>query len=250
MKGRRATLQVVSAENSIFTLLLKQENMSEILARALDQLRTDVIQMWSLVIGQMEKSRLAVLESNKSLAKEVRLNEKRVDAYELKIDMDSENILMLKNPLAVDMRFVISVLKINYNLERIGDYANTIAKIAEKYEEPWSEESVRITHIPEMYFLVQSMLQDSLAAFENQDKELVMSLFKLDTKLDKYHNDAGEAIANLIRQDTEKVSDYLDAFTVIKKLERAGDHILNIGEELVFLFEAIVIKHNKLNKKK
>lgn len=224
--------------------------MSEILARALDQLRTDVIQMWNLVIGQMEKSRLAVLESNMSLAKEVRLNEKRVDAYELKIDMDSENILMLKNPLAVDMRFVISVLKINYNLERIGDYANTIAKIAEKYEEPWSEESVRITHIPEMYFVVQSMLQDSLTAFENQDKELVMSLFKLDTKLDKYHNDAGEAIANLIRQDTEKVSDYLDAFTVIKKLERAGDHILNIGEELVFLFEAIVIKHNKLNKKK
>ncbi|HPT14688.1 MAG TPA: phosphate signaling complex protein PhoU [Bacteroidales bacterium] len=224
--------------------------MSEILERALDQLRTDVIQMWSLVIGQMEKSRLAVLESNKSLAKEVRLNEKRVDAYELKIDMDSENILMLKNPLAVDMRFVISVLKINYNLERIGDYANTIAKIAEKYEEPWSEESVRITHIPEMYFVVQSMLQDSLTAFENQDKELAMSLFKLDTKLDKYHNEAGEAIASLIKQDTEKVADYLDAFTVIKKLERAGDHILNIGEELVFLIEAIVIKHNKLNKKK
>jgi phosphate transport system protein len=224
--------------------------MSEILERALNQLRTDIIQMWNLVIGQMEKSRLAVLESNKSLAKEVRLNEKRVDAFELKIDMDSENILMLKNPLAIDMRFVISVLKINYNLERIGDYANTIAKIAEKIEEPLSAESISRTHISEMYFVVQSMLQDSLNAFENQDKELAMNLFKLDTKLDKYNSDANDAIEGLIKQDTEHVAKYLDVFTVIKKLERAGDHVLNIGEELIFLFEAIVIKHNKLNKKK
>lgn len=223
--------------------------MSEILERSLSQLKSDLTQMWALVIGQMEKSRLAVLESNKSLAKEVRLNEKRVDAFELKIDMDSENILMLKNPLAIDMRFVISVLKINYNLERIGDYANTIAKIGEKYDQPWSEDVFRRTHLAEMYFVVQSMLQDSLTAFENQDKELVMNLFKLDTKLDKYNDEANEAIAGLIREDTEKVADYLDTFTVIKKLERAGDHILNIGEELIFLFEAIVIKHNKLNKR-
>lgn len=224
--------------------------MSEILERALAQLKTDLTQMWTLVIGQMEKSRLAVLESNKNMAKEVRLNEKRVDAFELKIDMDSENILMLKNPLAVDMRFVISVLKINYNLERIGDYANTIAKIAEKIDEPWKEEVFHSTHIAEMYFMVQSMLLDSLAAFENQDKETVMNLFKLDTRIDKYHDEANEMIAGLIRKDVDKVSTYLDAFTIIKKLERAGDHILNIGEELVFLFEATVIKHNKLNKNK
>lgn len=224
--------------------------MSEILERALNQLHTDVVQMWNLVIGQVEKSRLAVMENNKGLAHEVRVNEKRVDAFELKIDMDSENILMLKNPLAVDMRFVISVLKINYNLERIGDYANTIAKIAENIKEPWGEEVFRSTHIAEMYFVVQSMLQDSLNAFENQDKNLVMSLFNLDKKLDKYNNDAQDAIAELIRKNNEKVSDYLDTFTIIKKLERAGDHVLNIGEELIFLFEAVVIKHNKLNKKK
>jgi phosphate transport system protein len=224
--------------------------MSEILERALNQLHTDVVQMWNLVIGQVEKSRLAVMENNKVLAHEVRVNEKRVDAFELKIDLDSENILMLKNPLAVDMRFVISVLKINYNLERIGDYANTIAKIAENIQEPWGEEVFQSTHIAEMYFVVQSMLQDSLSAFENQDKNLVMSLFNLDKKLDKYNIDAKDSIAELIRKNNGKVSDYLDTFTVIKKLERAGDHVLNIGEELVFLFEAIVIKHKKLSKNK
>ncbi|HOW32808.1 MAG TPA: PhoU domain-containing protein, partial [Bacteroidales bacterium] len=165
-------------------------------------------------------------------------------------DMDSENILMLKNPLAIDMRFVISVLKINYNLERIGDYANTIAKIAEKNTEPLSEEVLSTTHLAEMYFLVQSMLQDALSAFENEDKRLVMNLFELDKKLDKFNSSSGEAIAGLITRNNDKVMDHLDTFTVIRKLERAGDHVLNIGEELIFLFEAIVIKHNKLNKHK
>ncbi len=224
--------------------------MSEILERAINQLKDDLVQMWTLVIGQMEKSRIAILESNHAMAKEVRLNEKRVDAFELKIDMDSENILMLKNPLAIDMRFVISVLKINYNLERIGDYANTIAKIAEKNTEPLSEEVLSTTHLAEMYFLVQSMLQDALSAFENEDKRLVMNLFELDKKLDKFNSSSGEAIAGLITRNNDKVMDHLDTFTVIRKLERAGDHVLNIGEELIFLFEAIVIKHNKLNKHK
>lgn len=224
--------------------------MSEILERAIKQLKDDLVQMWTLVIGQMEKSRIAILEANHAMAKEVRLNEKRVDAYELKIDMDSENILMLKNPLAIDMRFVISVLKINYNLERIGDYANTIAKIAEKNTEPLSEEVLTTTHLAEMYFLVQSMLQDALSAFENEDKRLVMNLFELDKKLDKFNSSSGEAIAGLITRNNDKVMDHLDTFTVIRKLERAGDHVLNIGEELIFLFEAIVIKHNKLNKHK
>ncbi len=215
---------------------------------ALELLKKDLVQMWNLVISQMEKSRLAILEANKGLAHEVRVNEKRVDAFDLKIDMESENILMLKNPVAIDMRFVISVLKINYNLERIGDYANAFAKIAENINEPWSSSVFSRTHIPEMYFVVQTMLSESLEAFETDNKSLVSGLFQLDKKLDKYNGEANEAVASLIREDPSKLHDYLEAFTVIRKLERAGDHVLNIGEELIFLFEAVVIKHSKLEK--
>jgi phosphate transport system protein len=215
---------------------------------ALELLKKDLVQMWNLVISQMEKSRLAILEANKGLAHEVRVNEKRVDAFDLKIDMESESILMLKNPVAIDMRFVISALKINYNLERIGDYANTFAKIAENINEPWSSSVFSRTHIPEMYFVVQTMLSESLEAFETDNKSLVSALFQLDKKLDKYNGEANEAVASLIREDPSKLHDYLEAFTVIRKLERAGDHVLNIGEELIFLFEAVVIKHSKLEK--
>ncbi|HNX42892.1 MAG TPA: phosphate signaling complex protein PhoU [Bacteroidales bacterium] len=218
------------------------------LETAIQFLKNDLLQMWSLVISQMEKSRIAILEANKSLAHEVRLNEKKVDAFDLKIDMDCENILMLKNPVAIDMRFVISVLKINYNLERIGDYTNTFAKIAEGISFPWEEEVFRKTHIPEMFYLVQSMMQEAMEAFANQDKSLVNGLFQSDKKLDSYNTEAVEIIGNLIREKPEQCNDYLNAYTVIGKLERSGDHVLNIGEELIFLYDAIVIKHIKLAK--
>jgi len=212
---------------------------------AIEQLNNDLILMWNLVIGQMEKSRLAILEADKGLAHEVRANEKRVDAFELKIDMDCENILMLKNPVAMDMRRVISILKINYNLERIGDYANTFAHIAENIQEPWPGDVFTRTHIQEMYYMVQLMLQQSLEAFRESDRNLVKELFRSDQQLDSLNQDANPAIESLIRENPDHIRDYLDAYTVIRKLERAGDHVLNIGEELIFLFDARVIKHNK-----
>jgi len=132
----------------------------------LDQLKNDLIQMWNLVSSQMEKARLALINNDKDLAHEVRANEKMVDAFELKIDMDCENIIMLQNPVAIDLRFLLSVLKINYNLERIGDYANAIAKSAEHTEKPWPASVFEESRVPEMFYVAQSMIQESLAAFE------------------------------------------------------------------------------------
>lgn len=220
--------------------------MNEIINSAKAYLKKDLVEMWNLVLGQVEKSRLAIIENNKNIAHRVRVNEKRVDAFELKIDMDTESVIMLKNPVAYDMRFLVSVLKINYNLERIGDYANTIAIIAENIQNTWSEEIINKTHIPEMYYMVQTMLQESLDAFENEDKEQVMGLFQIDKKLDKFNRESKDAVIELMKKDINGGPDYLDAFSVVKRLERAGDHILNIGEELIFLFEAKVIRHSKL----
>jgi phosphate transport system protein len=220
------------------------------LEKDLEQLKNDIIQMWNLVASQLEKARLALTNDDKDLAHEVRANEKLVDAFELKIDMDCENIIMLQNPVAVDLRFLLSVLKINYNLERIGDYANSIAKSAEHSEKPWPAEMVNETHIPEMFFIAQSMMQQSLASFENSDRKLVKGLFGMDEKLDKINNDITPVICRLIKENTDDIPMLLDAFSIIRKLERAGDHITNIAEELVFYYDAIIVKHSKLNKPK
>jgi phosphate transport system protein len=220
------------------------------LEKDLEQLKNDLIQMWNLVGSQMEKARLALTTGDKDLAHEVRANEKLVDAFELKIDMDCENIIMLQNPVAIDLRFLLSVLKINYNLERIGDYANAIAKSAENAENPWPSDIIDEIKIPEMFFIAQSMIQESLGSFEKGDRKLVKGLFGMDEKLDKINNDVTPIIARLIREKQEDIPMLLDAFSIIRKLERAGDHITNIAEELTFYFDAVIIKHSKLQKLK
>lgn len=216
----------------------------------LEKLKNDLIQMWNLVGSQMEKARLALINGDKDLAREIRANEKLVDAFELKIDMDCENIIMLQNPVAIDLRFLLSVLKINYNLERIGDYANAIAKSTEQAQKPWPAEIVEEIKIPEMFFIAQSMIQQSLASFEKGDRKIVKSLFGMDDKLDKLNTDVTPIICRLVKEKQDEIPILLDAFSIIRKLERAGDHITNIAEELIFYFDAIIVKHSKLQKLK
>jgi len=216
----------------------------------LDLLKNDLIQMWNLVSSQMEKARLALINGDKDLAREVRANEKMVDAFELKIDMDCENIIMLQNPVAIDLRFLLSVLKINYNLERIGDYANAIAKSAEHADKALPNSVFEATRVPEMFFIAQSMIQESLASFERNDRKMVSTLFGMDEKLDKINNDITPIISGLIKENPDDIPMLLDLFSIIRKLERAGDHITNIAEELVFYFDAIIVKHSKLQKNK
>jgi phosphate transport system protein len=219
-----------------------------VIDNSIQQIRGDLLLMWNLVINQMEKARLALINGDKNLAREVRINEKRVDAFELKLDMDSENVLMLKNPVAIDLRFVLSVLKINYNLERIGDYANAIAKVAEHSSGPMPEDILQTTHLPEMFFTAQTMLQESLNAFENGDRNHVNVLFGMDEKLDKPNNNANKVICSLIKEKPDDTMLILDALNIMRKLERTGDHILNVAEELIFYFDANVVKHSKLQK--
>jgi len=215
----------------------------------IQQIRTNLTLMWTLVINQMEKARLSLINGDKNLAREVRMNEKRVDAFELKLDMDSENVLMLKNPVAIDLRFILSVLKINYNLERIGDYANAIAKVAEHSTGPMPEDILQATHLPEMFFTAQSMLKESLNAFEQGDRNQVNVLFGMDEKLDKTNNNANNIVSQLIKDKPADIMLILEALSIIRKLERTGDHILNVAEELIFYFDADVVKHSKLQKK-
>jgi len=203
--------------------------------------------MWLLVISQMEKARLALINGDKDLAREIHMNEKRVDAFELKIDMDSENILMLKNPVAIDLRFILSVLKINYNLERVGDYANSIARSAGSSISPMPEDILQSTHLPEMFFTAQLMLRESLSAFENADRSRVNQLFAMDEKLDKVNNKSLSIISGLIQQNPGNSMLLLEAFSIMKKLERTGDHVVNIAEELIYYFDANIVKHSKLS---
>ncbi|HET7817747.1 MAG TPA: phosphate signaling complex protein PhoU, partial [Bacteroidia bacterium] len=182
---------------------------------------------------------------DKDLAREVVLNEKRVNSYELKIDRDCENIFALFNPVAVDLRFVLAVLKINNNLERTGDIAEGIGKFIVSEKSPFDPTLLEIAQVQKMFDESISMLNQVLSAFETEDTSLARSVFKQDEILDAINVNANNVIAEFIRNNPDKLEQSLYILSTIRKLERVGDQAKNIAEEIIFYVEAKVLKHGK-----
>jgi len=213
------------------------------LDKEIQLLKSDTIEMWELVQSQINKSKHALVNFDKDLAREVIANEKRVNAFELKIDRDCENIFALFNPVAVDLRFVLAVLKINSNLERIGDIAEGIARFVVDIDTSPDTAFLSKIRVVEMFDTGCSMLADVERAFETEDTTLARTLFKKDELLDTINNNASYGIAEYIKTHPDQIRESLHILSVIRKLERVGDQSKNIAEEIIFYVEAKVLKH-------
>jgi len=209
----------------------------------LQNLKTEAINMWTLVNSQLSKAQQAFLNFDKDLAREVVLKEKRVNGNELKIDRDCENIFALFCPVAVDLRFLLAILKINNNLERIGDYAEGIAKYVIDAEAPFSDQMLKITNILPMYEEAVNMLEDTQVAFEKEDTILARRVFKKDDLLDDVNKKSHHVLEVHIMEHPEDASQALWLLSIIRRLERVGDQTKNIAEEIIFYLEAKVLKH-------
>jgi phosphate transport system protein len=209
----------------------------------LQLLKVEAINMWTLVNSQLSKARLAFLNFDKDLAREVVLKEKRVNGSELKIDRDCENIFALFCPVAIDLRFLLAVLKINSNLERIGDIAEGIAKYIIDAEAPFTRELLDVTRILPMYEESVKMLEDTQEAFEKEDTILARSVFKKDDFLDDINRQAHKVLERHLKDHPEDTSQALWLLSIIRKLERVGDQAKNVAEEIIFYLEAKVLKH-------
>jgi phosphate transport system protein len=209
----------------------------------LQKLKGEIISMWDLVITQLTKARQALVSFDKDLALEVVASEKRVNGMELKIDRDGESIIALFNPVAVDLRFVLAVLKINYNLERTGDIAKGIAKCVVNSETPFNENLLQDSQILIMYEEATDMLEDVLEAFKNEDTKIARTIFKRDKFLDEINKKNDASIAAYIRSNSNDLEQSLYIHSAIRKIERAGDQAKNIAEEIIFYVEAKVLKH-------
>jgi len=209
-------------------------------------LKADMIEMFTMVKSQLSKSRDALVKLDKDLAREVMVNEKRINAFELKLDRDCENIIALFNPVAVDLRFVLASLKINSNLERVGDIADGIARFIINIKLEPELDLLEKTRLLEMFDTASGMLRVVAIAFENEDTRLARSIFKNDEILDEINQNANENIAEYIRNNIDTINQSLYLLSIIRKLERVGDQTKNIAEEIIFYIEAKVLKH-KLN---
>lgn len=208
-------------------------------------LNDNIIELMFLVKNQLEKGQKALDNFDEELAHQIMANEKRVDSLELKIDRDCENILALHNPVAVDLRFVIAAFKINSDLERIGDHANSIAKYIVDFGRRVDDKTIKKMRMEEMYNTSIKMLSNVFDAYISEDTTLARKVFKLDKTLNEINREVSERTAALIKNDIEQTQNYLYLFSIIRKLERVGDLTKNVAEELIFYIEAKVLKHQK-----
>ncbi|MCW9708112.1 phosphate signaling complex protein PhoU [Fodinibius salsisoli] len=209
-------------------------------------LKDNILELMFLVKNQLEKGSKALDQFDEELAHEITANEKRVDSLELTIDRDCENLLALHNPVAVDLRFVMASFKINSDLERIGDHANSIAKYILDFGKAMDKETIQKMKVDEMYAVSLKMMSNIFNAFITEDTKLARKVFKLDKRLNEINREVSGLTTELIQEDVEQTQNYLYLFSIVRKLERVGDLTKNIAEELIFYIEAKVLKHQKM----
>lgn len=212
-------------------------------------LKSELINMWEMVLSQLRKAEEALTKKDKDLAREVISTEKRVNVYELKIDSDCEDILALFAPVAIDLRFLLAVLKINMNLERTGDIAEGIAKFVIGLPEDFDIQLLEVTRVIEMFKQGNEMISEVMDAFEKEDTLLARKVFKKDDLLDDINKNAATVIAEYIGKNPSKTESALYILSSIRKLERVGDQAKNMAEEIIFYSEAKVLKHKSKSKK-
>jgi phosphate transport system protein len=211
----------------------------------LQALKDNLLDMLSLVRGQLVKCKKAIQKRDLDVAEEVISDERKVNMQEIAIDRDCENILALFTPVATDLRLVLATLKITNDLERIGDNAKSLARFLVEHMNSIPKHWIEEYKIEQMLDILTDMLKDMGEAFKKEDTRLARITTKNDEQINKYNRDALKTTADLIKQNPEHAKTLLILFSLIRNLERAGDLTKNIAEELVFHIEAKVLKHRK-----
>ncbi|MBC5774214.1 phosphate signaling complex protein PhoU [Pontibacter sp. KCTC 32443] len=216
----------------------------------LEQLRVKLMEMWDLVEYQLYSGREAMVNADQNLARKVIKLGKKVNNFDVKIDRMCENMLALYTPVAVDLRVVLASLKINANLERIGDTAEGISMYIQNLERPYNPEMLEITKAVTMFDEALAMFHDCRVAYKTDNTEMARALLKRDKMLNKIYRKSENVIAQYLRSNTDSIDEGLALLAIIKKLERVGDQITNIAEEIIFYQDAKVVKHKTKKKDK
>jgi phosphate transport system protein len=215
----------------------------EHLKSELDSLRGELTEMYTLVLNQIQKAQDVFLENKTSLVKEIASTEKLVNAKELQIDSRCETILALFTPVAVDLRFVLSALKINVNLERIADIADGISRMVVHSKVSFDKSLLEKIQAKEVFVAAIEMFRCLIEAFEKEDTLLAREVFAKDKVIDQITTNAIAIAEEFAKQSPDNLSQAIPLLSIMKMLERSGDHLKNIAEEIIFYAEAKVLKH-------
>lgn len=210
-----------------------------------EALNQSAFDMLNLCTSQLEKSIEAFVTHDSDLSEEVIHRENRVNAMDIKIEKDCEKFLALFTPVAVDLRFIMAVLKINSDLERIGDHAFNIASYVVEEDNAIPSHLFKAVDFDKMLDTIRLMMNHITIAFEEKDVKTARKVFKKDKILDKINIKSFSNLEKEIQKDQTIIKEALALFSVIKKLERVGDLIKNIAEEIIFYTDAEILKHKR-----
>ena len=191
--------------------------------------------------AQVSRSMRGLVEADRTLLREVIAGDESINRLHLEIDDRAFKLLALFQPVAVDLRSIVSAVKINSDLERIGDLAVNIAEAADRYV---SHAPVKpLVDLPQMAKLAVSMLHQALEAFVSEKIALAQSVLAEDDVLDNLKDQVFRDLLQIMIREPQTVEPGLDLILISRHLERVGDHATNIAEDVIFIVEARDVRH-------
>lgn len=198
-------------------------------------------EMGSLVAQSVHRSVLSLVEKNEDYAHQVLRDEARIDQLEIQIDDLVAGVIAREAPVARDMRFVVVAIKINTDLERMGDMA---VGIVERSLATMRQQELHVeASFTEIGNVVESMVLQSLEAFVKRDAQLARGVLASDDAVDKMRNSITRQMIELMKKDPATVDRALDYILIARRLERIADHATNIAEDVIFMVNGVDIRH-------
>ncbi|MGC9157761.1 MAG: phosphate signaling complex protein PhoU [Terracidiphilus sp.] len=215
--------------------------------QSLDDLKEQLLVMAGLAEQAIQRATEAYQVRDLSICDLVSRSEIVINRLERDIDQAALDLLALEQPMAVDLRFILCVIKINADLERVGDAAKAISERVRGMEQMGSAELP--VDIPRMASLATSMVRKSLRSFIEADAELARSVLTMDDTVDDMNHAAYKALTRLMEEQGHLAPQALNAIMICHALERIGDHATNIAEDVIFWVQATDVRHHKSLKK-
>ena len=208
-------------------------------------LKAEFLKMGGMVEQQVHDAVKALVESDGQLGEEVRAKDREVDKLEIEIDEEATLVIARRQPAARDLRLVISVIKMVADLERVGDEAKKIAKVAVALSDEGKAPHgyVEIRHIGEH---VANMLRDSLDAFARLDSRQALRIMKEDKRVDEEYKAAPRSLITFMMEDPRNISRCMSVMWVLRALERVGDHACNLAENVIFMVKGEDVRHTPM----
>jgi phosphate transport system protein len=208
----------------------------------LEQLKARLLEMGGCAEEQVRLAVKALMERDRELVALALNGDEPINKLHIEIDGRCFTLLALHQPMAVDLRAIVSAVKINTDLERVGDLAINIAEAARRYAQHAPVK--KLIDIPRMATIAQTMLRDSLDSFVRRDTEMAQRVLNEDDKLDALKTQIFRELLTYMLQDPGTIEAALDLILISRHLERIGDHATNIAEDVIFMVSARDVRHH------